>query len=126
VCPWNKFAVTARDVKLKARGDLVAPTLAELAHLDDGAFRARFSGTAIKRTGRDRFIRNVLIAIGNSGDLSLACEAKRLLADRSPLVRAMAVWALSKLASTEELTRLRDHHLPRESDPAVQAEWRSA
>jgi epoxyqueuosine reductase len=99
VCPWNKFAVLSREAKLKARDDLVAPQLAELARLDDAGFRARFSGSPVKRTGRDRFVRNVLIAIGNSADPALAAEARRLLADPSPLVRAMAVWALSRLSS---------------------------
>ena len=126
VCPWNKFAVAGHEAKLKARDDLIAPRLAELARLDDAGFRTRFSATAIKRTGRDRFIRNVLIAIGNSGDRALASEAERLLGDRSPLVRAMAVWALSKLASAKELARLRDCYLPRETDAAVLAEWWSA
>jgi epoxyqueuosine reductase len=125
VCPWNKFAAIARDAKLKARDDLVAPRLAELARLDDPTFRARFSGSPIKRTGRDRFVRNVLIAIGNSSDPSLACEAERSLADSSPLVRAMAVWALSRLASKGELASLRRRHLPQETDAAVQSEWRN-
>jgi epoxyqueuosine reductase len=126
VCPWNKFASAAQEVKLKARADLIAPSLADLARLDDARFRARFSGSPIKRTGRDRFVRNVLIAIGNSNDPSLAPEAERRLADSSPLVRAMAVWALSKLLSAEKLSRLRDRHLKEESDAAVRAEWHSA
>ncbi|MFT3810092.1 MAG: tRNA epoxyqueuosine(34) reductase QueG [Micropepsaceae bacterium] len=97
VCPWNKFAQDGREAKLKARDDLNAPALAELAMLDDAAFRARFSGSPIKRIGRDRFVRNVLIAIGNSGDAALAQHAEALLDDGSPLVRAMAVWALRRL-----------------------------
>ena len=83
VCPWNKFAVAGREAKLAMRADLVAPELAELAGLDDAAFRSRFAGSPVKRTGRDRFIRNVLIAIGNSGELRLAAAAERLLEDRS-------------------------------------------
>ena len=84
VCPWNKFAQAGREVRLKQREDLAAPPLADLARLDDAAFRARFAGTPIKRTGRDRFVRNVLVAIGNSGDPALAEEAVRLLGDASP------------------------------------------
>ncbi|MBY0611339.1 MAG: tRNA epoxyqueuosine(34) reductase QueG [Beijerinckiaceae bacterium] len=98
VCPWNKFAETAREAKLKARDDLKAPRLADLAGLDDLAFRKMFAGSPIKRTGRDRFIRNVLIAIGNSGEPSLVEAAKALLDDASPLVREMARWAMDELA----------------------------
>ena len=126
VCPWNKFAAEAREAKLKAHDDLIAPKLADLARLDDTAFRARFSGSPIKRTGRDRFVRNVLIAIGNSADRSLAAEAERLLTDASPLVRAMAVWALGRLAPAARLTQLRDKHLPKEKDAAVRSEWQNA
>jgi epoxyqueuosine reductase len=124
VCPWNKFAQAGREAKLAARQELSAPRLAELARLDDAAFRALFAGTAIKRTGRDRFVRNVLIAIGNSGDPSLAADAERLLSDPAPLVRGTAVWALSRLdpprlAAQSALRR-------RESDPAVIEEWAAA
>src|SRR5229473_2889823 len=97
VCPWNKFAQVGREAKLAARDELRAPSLVELARLDDAAFRARFTKSPVKRIGRDRFVRNVLIAIGNSGDGPLAREAKRLLTDNSPLVRGAAVWALSQL-----------------------------
>ncbi|WP_127106827.1 tRNA epoxyqueuosine(34) reductase QueG [Pararhodobacter zhoushanensis] len=97
VCPWNKFAATAREAKYAARADLVAPPLAELAGLDDAAFRAKFSGSPIKRIGRDRFVRNVLYAIGNSGAPSLAGAARALEHDPDPTVRDAAVWALSRL-----------------------------
>ncbi|HUJ04272.1 MAG TPA: tRNA epoxyqueuosine(34) reductase QueG, partial [Rhizomicrobium sp.] len=97
VCPWNKFASIAHEARLQARGELAAPELRELVKLDDAAFRALFRGSAIKRIGRDCFVRNVLIAIGNSGDASLIESAKGSLSDPSPLVRAMAVWALSRL-----------------------------
>ncbi len=107
VCPWNKFAVKGREAKLAAREDLRAPALADLARLDDAQFRARFAKTSIKRTGRDRFVRNVLIAIGNSGDAALAGEAERLLEDASPLVRGAAVWALSRLLPRDKLAALR-------------------
>ena len=97
VCPWNKFATRAREAKLQARDDLNAPPLVELAKLSDAEFRKKFSGSPIKRIGRDRFIRNVLIAIGNSGEPPLAELARHHLGDVSPLVRAMAVWALGQL-----------------------------
>src|SRR6201747_2149213 len=102
VCPWNKFAQEGRETKLAARDELRAPALAELARLDDTAFRARFTKSPVKRIGRDRFIRNVLIAIGNSSDPALSTEAERLLSDTSPLVRGAAVWALSRLAERAE------------------------
>jgi epoxyqueuosine reductase len=124
-CPWNKFAEAGREGKLAAREDLVAPPLAELAALDDKAFRKRFAGTSIKRTGRDRFVRNVMIAIGNSGDAGLAGRAEAGLRDTSPLVRAMAVWALGRLAS-ESLKSFRQRILPEEKDAAVRAEWERA
>ncbi len=123
VCPWNKFAQSGREVKLKARDDLNAPVLAELAMLDDAAFRARFSGSPIKRIGRDRFVRNVLIAIGNSDDAGLALYAETLLEDASPLVRAMAVWALGRLVSAPDFTALKVVRAAAESDDAVRAEW---
>src|SRR5664279_152276 len=97
VCPWNKFAQQGRETKLAARDELRAPSLADLARLDDAAFRARFTKSPVKRIGRDRFVRNVLIAIGNSNDQSMVDEAERLLKDKSPLVRGAAVWALSQL-----------------------------
>ena len=107
VCPWNKFAVAGREAKLAARETLRAPALAVLARLDDAHFRSLFAKTSIKRTGRDRFVRNVLIAIGNSGDASLASEAERLLDDVSPLVRGAAVWALGRLLPREKIETLR-------------------
>jgi epoxyqueuosine reductase len=125
VCPWNKFAVAAREAKLEARDDLISPSLAELVRVDDAGFRKLFSGSPVKRTGRDRFIRNVLIAIGNSGDPEHAGEVERLLQDPSPLVRAMAVWALARLAP-ERASALREGHVAGESDAAVLAEWRVA
>ncbi len=98
VCPWNKFAQTAHAAQFHARKELVQARLVELARLDDQAFRTMFSKSAIMRIGRARFVRNVLIAIGNSSDDSLAVEAERLLDDPSPLVRAMAVGALGRLS----------------------------
>src|SRR6266403_2561816 len=95
VCPWNKFARATTEPDFLPRQALTAPRLAALAGIDDRAFRTMFAGTAVKRTGRDRFVRNVLIAIGNSGDAALALSAERLLSDTSPLVRGAAVWALT-------------------------------
>ena len=123
VCPWNKFAQVGRDAKLSAREMLTVPKLAELARLDDAAFRSYFAKTAIKRTGRDRFVRNVAIAIGNSGDPKLAAEAEHLLADTSPLVRGAAVWALSRLVSKQQLAALAAKRRGEETDPSVEEEW---
>ncbi len=97
VCPWNKFAQVGRDAKLRARDDLAAPALADLAALDDAGFRARFSGSPIKRIGRDRFVRNVMIAVGNSGDGGLRPVAQRLLDDADPVVAESAAWAVARL-----------------------------
>jgi len=123
VCPWNKFAQEAAEQKLKHRDDLEAPLLAELLRLDDAAFRQRFSASPVKRTGRNRFIRNVLIAAGNSGYVGLADTIQPLLSDVSPLVRAMAVWALAQLVPIGEL-KLK--HYASETDADVRAEWESA
>jgi epoxyqueuosine reductase len=123
VCPWNKFAAVAAEQKLQARAALRAPSLAELARLDDAAFRALFAKSPVKRIGRDRFARNVLYAIGNSGDPALAAEAERLLDDASPLVRGAAVWALGRLVGSEPFKALRATHFPAESDASVREEW---
>jgi epoxyqueuosine reductase len=126
VCPWNKFAQAGHEARLAAREDLRAPDLAGLARLDDSAFRARFAKSPVKRVGRDRFIRNVLIAIGNANDGALAVEAERLLADASALVRGAAVWALSQLLGREEFAALASRTASTERDETVQAEWRRA
>ena len=123
VCPWNKFARAAREPALEATAGSGAPRLAELAALDDAAFRRRFAGSAVKRTGRDRFLRNVLIAIGNSADGSLVPSAVACLADASPLVRAMAVWALRRLAPPPSVAELERRYRAGERDAAVRAEW---
>jgi epoxyqueuosine reductase len=123
VCPWNKFAQAGHEVKLAARDDLRAPALADLARLDDTAFRARFTKSPVKRIGRDRFIRNVLIAIGNTNDRTLAVEAERLLTDESALVRGAAVWALSQLLAPAAFAALAAKATATESDDAVRAEW---
>jgi epoxyqueuosine reductase len=98
VCPWNRFARPTPHEGLRARADLTAPALAELAALDDAAFRARFAGSPIKRIGRNRFVRNVLIAIGNSADPRLGAAAARLTADPDPVVAEAARWAAARLA----------------------------
>jgi epoxyqueuosine reductase len=126
VCPWNKFAQAGRETKLAARDALRAPSLAELADLDDAAFRARFTKSPVKRIGRDRFVRNVLIAIGNSNDTALAAAAERRLDDDSPLVRGAAVWALSQLMGREEFSALAAKALNAEADRTVRAEWSCA
>jgi len=122
VCPWNKFASTAREAKLSVKSDSDNPPLAELLVLDDATFRARFRGTPIKRTGRDRFLRNVLIAAGNSGDKALVPLIEARLEDDSPLVRAMAVWALARLAP-HRFRVLRATRFSHEPDQAVRSEW---
>ena len=121
VCPWNKFAQAARETQLRARPDLDAPALAELATLDDAAFRRRFSGNAVKRMGRDRLLRNVAYALGNSRRRDGVLPAiARLLGDPSPLVRGAAVWALARQAPALFAAR---RATVAEDDPSVQAEW---
>jgi epoxyqueuosine reductase len=125
VCPWNKFAQSGREMKLHAREALRAPKLAELARLNDAAFRALFTKSPVKRLGRARFLRNVLIAAGNSGDATLAAEAERLLDDISPLVRGAAVWALGRLDHSR-LVESAGRRRAIESDTSVIAEWMAA
>jgi epoxyqueuosine reductase len=125
VCPWNKFAQAGREAKLAARDELRAPGLADLARLDDAAFRARFTKSPVKRIGRDRFIRNVLIAIGNSNERALAVEAERLLDDQSPLVRGAAVWALAQLIGRKEFAARAPDAIRTESDESVRREWQA-
>lgn len=124
-CPWNKFAQTASEMKLKARDDLKAPSLAFLLTLDDPTFRTFFSGSPVKRIGRDRFVRNVLIAAGNSGDESLVTACKTLTSDGSPVVRAMAVWALSRLIPPDALAA-HERDCGPEGDEEVLSEWQMA
>ncbi len=126
VCPWNKFAQPTREPAFLPRVELTAPRLADLAALDDEGFRTVFAGSPIKRVGRDRFVRNVLIAIGNTGDPSLTPTVDGLLDDPAPVVRAMAVWALGQIADTAHFSAAHARHAHQEDDPAVAAEWRSA
>jgi epoxyqueuosine reductase len=123
VCPWNKFAQNAREIKFHSRGELISPRLVELARLDDAGFRALFRKSPVKRIGRARFLRNVLTAIGNSGDSVLAAEAKALLDDPSPLVRGAAVGALQQLLPAGEFSALAAERGPGETDALVCAEW---
>jgi epoxyqueuosine reductase len=124
VCPWNKYAKKAREVKLQPRKELIAPQLEDLAKLDDAAFRTLFSGSPVKRLGRHRFVRNVLIAIGNSKDDAFLNSVIRLLEDDSPVVRVAAVWALGQLATPEIYGCYRDNLLGEEQDTAVREEWK--
>ena len=126
VCPWNKFASVGREAKLAARADLEAPPFAALARLDDASFRSLFAGGPIKRVGRARFVRNVMIAIGNSNDRALAAVAKERLDDDNPLVRGAAVWALARLTSRPELSSFASQRLRKESDATIIEEWRDA
>jgi epoxyqueuosine reductase len=123
VCPWNKFAETAAAHKaFLPRAELVAPQIADLLTLDDAAFRKLFSGSPIKRIGRDRFVRNVLIAAGNGRDVGLVSQIENLLIDPEPVGRGAAMWALGRL-SPEALARRRMEYAPSEQDPSVRAEW---
>lgn len=123
VCPWNKFAQATSEMKLKARDDLKAPRLIDLLALNDPAFRALFSGSPVKRIGRDRFIRNVLIAAGNSGDPTLLPQIELLLGDAAPVVRGAAIWALKQLAEPHHVDALQKRLASAEEDATVQAEW---
>ncbi|WP_249729475.1 MULTISPECIES: tRNA epoxyqueuosine(34) reductase QueG [unclassified Chelatococcus] len=123
VCPWNKFAEAGREAKIVAGAEYEAPALADLAELDDKAFRLRFAGSPVKRTGRDRFLRNVLIAIGNSGDPNMAPVAQAKLEEDNPLVRGAAVWALSRLLPAEGFAALLPRYAAGEADESVIAEW---
>ena len=124
-CPWNKFAASASEMKLKAREDLKEPSIAFLLTLDDPTFRTFFSGSPVKRIGRDRFIRNVLIAAGNSGDVGFIERAKELARDPSPAVRGMAIWALKRLMPEADFASFAEGR-PAENDPEVQEEWKLA
>ena len=123
VCPWNKFASASKEMRLHAREALIAPALEDLARLDDPAFRALFARSPVKRIGRERFVRNVLYAIGNSGEARLAAVVEGLLDDASALVRGAAVWAIGRLLGPEAFERLRMGRLPGETDAQVRAEW---
>jgi epoxyqueuosine reductase len=122
VCPWNKFASVSREARLRARPELERPALADLVGLDDAGFRALFAGSPIKRIGLARFLRNVLIAIGNSGDPDFVPLVEARLDAAEPVVRGAAIWALRRLAP-ERADTLSLAYLARESDSSVAAEW---
>ncbi len=126
VCPWNKFAEAAREAKLQPRADLLSPKIEAWLGLDDAGFRALFSGSPVKRIGVARFMRNLLIAAGNSREASLVPLIEARLDDASPLVRAMAVWALSRLAEPARIRGLAARRRREEMDANVQAEWSAA
>ncbi|WP_235860437.1 tRNA epoxyqueuosine(34) reductase QueG [Roseibium suaedae] len=122
-CPWNKFAQTASEAKLMARSDLISPHLSDLLALDDAAFRSLFSGSPIKRIGRNRFLRNVLIAAGNSGESGLFDDVRTHLDDSDPVVRGAAVWALSRIAPLAQWSELAKQHEISEPHDMVREEW---
>jgi epoxyqueuosine reductase len=126
VCPWNKFAAKAREAKLQARSELNAPKIADLLRLDEAGFRSLFAASPVKRIGFQRFMRNLLIAAGNSGDPSLASLVEEKLASPAPLARAMAVWALSQLAAKDHLAEIERRWRASETDAMVLDEWAAA
>ncbi len=125
ICPWNKFAKTSNEQRFAARSETNNPPLADLLQMDDVAFAARFKGTPIKRTGRDRMLRNCLIAAGNSGEPSLLPLVKKLIENRgeSPIVRAPAIWAYNQLAKAAEWMELKNKLSPADDDPDIVEEW---
>ena len=126
VCPWNKFAVMSHEATMAPRPGLSMVDLGDLLQLDDAAFRSLYAGTPVKRLGRDRFVRNVLIAAGNSEQIRLLPLIEALLSEPSPLVRAMAVWALSQLHDEAGMAAVAAKYRPSEIDPDVQGEWSAA
>jgi epoxyqueuosine reductase len=126
VCPWNRFAAEARETRLAALAGLDLPPLADLLTLDDAAFRRKFAGTPVRRAGRDRFLRNVLVAAGNSGEPALLPQVMPLLDDAAAVVRGAAVWAFRRLAAPDRAEQERQARAPAESDPTVRAEWSEA
>ncbi len=123
ICPWNKFAKEAQEERLKPRPHLVETPLEELLKLDEPAFRKMFAGTPVRRAGYERFLANVCIAAGNSGDSRFVAPLERRLTGEPPLIRGMAVWGLSRLLPQAEFASLKQRHLPHETDAQVRAEW---
>ena len=122
-CPWNKFASRTEELAFIPRAELTAPRLADFLDLDDASFRSFFTGSPIKRIGRAKFLRNVLIAAGNSCSERLIPKITALLADESALIRASAVWALSRLMSNTAFDALKAEHYDTEQSPIVRDEW---
>jgi epoxyqueuosine reductase len=125
VCPWNKYAKACTEPAFLPRAELTAPRLTDLAMLDDAEFRALFKGSPIKRIGRNRFLRNVALALGNSGRPEAVEPVMRLLSDEAPLVRGAAVWAAARLLPSAAFVALAEERLPAESDVEVQGEWQA-
>ncbi len=123
VCPWNKFASAAREARLRARPELVLPDLGELVRLDDAGFRRLFSGSPVRRLGHGRFLRNVLVAIGNSREPRFVPDVMARLEHPDPVVRGTAVWAIKELADRALFERLGRRYKKIESDPGVTGEW---
>lgn len=123
VCPWNKFAQTASEASFHAREALADPPLEQLLELDDTAFREMFRGSPVKRTGRDRFLRNVLIAVGNSGEARFLGGVLKRLEDPSPLVRGAAIWALRQLGDDQTWSGEKARRADKEIDPDAMNEW---
>jgi len=123
ICPWNKFASRAKEQKLAAKAGTDLPPLADLLNLDDAGFRQLFARTPVRRAGYERFLRNVLIAAGNSGDADLMPLVTPFLDHSSALLRAMAIWALRQLADDDIWQALRDAYFPDERDQSVRREW---
>ena len=125
VCPWNKYAKACTEPAFLPRAELTAPRLTDLAMLDDAEFRALFKGSPIKRIGRNRFLRNVALALGNSGRPEAVEPVMHLLSDEAPLVRGAAVWAAARLLPSAAFVALAEERLPAESDVEVQGEWQA-
>lgn len=123
VCPWNKFASATRDAKLAARETIRSAQLTDMLALTDQQFRDFFAQTPVKRLGSARFLRNCLVAAGNSGDRAHRPAVERLMGHDSPLVRGMAVWTLRQLAPEPETAAIRAAHMQMETDPEARAEW---
>ena len=123
VCPWNKFAKISNEINFKPRDDLIDPELNELIELTNESFKEKFRGTSIRRIGRDRFIRNVLIAIGNSKNASFKDKILHLIDDKADIVRAMAIWALKQIIKQKDFNKYKDYHLKNETDYEVLQEW---
>ena len=123
ICPWNKFASQANEQKLSAKAGTDLPPLEQLLLLDDARFRHYFAGTPVRRAGYDRFMRNILIAAGNSDDTALVPLVCAYLDHKAAVVRGMAVWALSQLMEQRAWTTLKHEYLTSEADETVRAEW---
>ncbi len=123
VCPWNKFAKKSKEISFHPRDDLIKPDLGAFLSLTDKDFRKKFSKSSIKRIGRDRFLRNVLIAVGNSKEKNYYKQILQLLEDKSELVRAMAVWAMRKMCDGSKFIELKEKYLKYENDDTVINEW---